>query len=160
KIEASPEEMDRAALAKEGRAELEEHPLDFSQDAPMPFGKVAIVGRVGIVLVEADRIGQLVRHVMNADLDAELLQRLDDLGIEIGDRPRIKPDLPDRTVVGRSDQRVIQKVQLELEAIRDGRRGQAPGRDIENNVPGMIEPWRLREPDLANDLGPEMQGWR
>src|SRR6185312_9446549 len=44
KIEASPEEMDRAALAKEGRAELEEHPLDFSQDAPMPFGKVAIVG--------------------------------------------------------------------------------------------------------------------
>ena len=111
--------------------------------------------------LKRDRVGQLVRHVMDANLDAELGQGLHDLGIEIGDRPRIKPDLPDRAVVGRCDQRGIQKIELELEAavtIGDGRRGQAPGRQIKNNVPGMIEPGRLREPDLANDLGPEMQG--
>ena len=53
KIKASPEEMNQAALAKERRAELEEHPLDLGQYAPMPFGKVAVVGRVAVVLVEA-----------------------------------------------------------------------------------------------------------
>jgi hypothetical protein len=55
---------------------------------------------------------------------------------------------------------MIEEIEIELEgaiAERNWRRGQPPRRHKEHNVPGMIEPGRLREADLAHDLRPEMQ---
>src|SRR5580704_7451690 len=55
---------------------------------------------------------------------------------------------------------MIQKIELYLEipgAIRN-RRSRKPARgDIERHMPGMVEPGRERQPDLADDLGPQLQ---
>src|SRR5512140_2194059 len=56
---------------------------------------------------------------------------------------------------------MLQEVKFQLEAalpIRN-RGGDEPSRgDIQRDMPGVIEPWRLGEPDLADYLGPQMQG--
>ena len=38
----------------------------------MPLGVVAIVGSMDMILAEADRIGNLVGQLIDADLDAKL----------------------------------------------------------------------------------------
>ena len=53
------------------------------------------------------------------------------------------------------------KIELDLEDLgpdRDRRRAESPGGDIERRLPAMVEPGGQRQPDLADDLGPELQG--
>ena len=53
------------------------------------------------------------------------------------------------------------EIELDLECLRsdrDRRCAKSPGRHIERRLPAVIEPGGEREPDLADDLGPEMQG--
>ena len=53
------------------------------------------------------------------------------------------------------------EIELDLEYLRpdrDRRRAKSPGGHIERRLPAVIEPGGEREPDLADDLGPEMQG--
>src|SRR5450756_1529696 len=55
---------------------------------------------------------------------------------------------------------MIDEVEVDLEAahaVWNGRRRQPARGDIERDMPGMIEPRRAREPDLADDLGPQVQ---
>ena len=55
---------------------------------------------------------------------------------------------------------MIDEVEVDLERARAvrNRRGRQPARgDVKRDVPGMIEPGRAREADLADDLGPQMQ---
>ena len=55
---------------------------------------------------------------------------------------------------------MIDEVEFDLEisrTVRD-RRGRQPARaHIDRHMPGMIEPGCAGEPDLADDLGPEVQ---
>jgi len=55
---------------------------------------------------------------------------------------------------------VVDEIEVNLEgaiAVWNRRGGQAMRRHVEHDMPGVIEPRRLREPDLANDLRPEVQ---
>src|SRR5262249_17714149 len=90
KVETSPEEVNRAALADERGAELEEDAIDLREDAPMPLGKTTDVGRVARVVAETDRVGQLVGHIMDADFDSKIGEGPHDLGIEIADTPGLQ----------------------------------------------------------------------
>ena len=52
------------------------------------------------------------------------------------------------------------EIEIELKAaiaVGDERGGKAAWRRIKHDVPGLIEPRRLREADLADDLRPQMQ---
>ena len=55
---------------------------------------------------------------------------------------------------------MVEEIEFELERaipVRDRRGGQPAWRHIKHHVPGMIEPGRLSQADLARDLRPEMQ---
>src|SRR5664279_568004 len=55
---------------------------------------------------------------------------------------------------------MIDEVEIDLKAarsIRDRRGGEAARCDIQRDVPGMVQPRRPDQTDLADDLGPQMQ---
>ena len=65
-----------------------------------------------------------------------------------------------RAVAGGNPQGVIEKVEFDLEGARAiwNRRGRQSARgDVQRDVPGMVQPGFAREPDLADDLGPQLQ---
>ena len=52
------------------------------------------------------------------------------------------------------------KTDLErIKAMRDRRSRQAARSQVERDVPGMIDPWREREANLADDLRPHVKGF-
>ena len=112
----------------------------------MPLGVFAVVGGVDMVLAEADRVGNLVGELIDADLDAEFREDAHDVGIEIGDGAREEPDLLLTAVARRRPQLMVEEIEIELERalpVRDRRGGQPARRHIKHHVPGMIEPGRL-----------------
>src|SRR3954447_21813781 len=55
---------------------------------------------------------------------------------------------------------MIDEIEINLErprAVGHRRCRQSARSDIKRHMPGMIEPWRLDEPDLDDDLSPELQ---
>ena len=54
------------------------------EDAPEALRVFAVVGGVDMVLAEADRVGNLVGELIDADLDAKLREDAHELGIEVG----------------------------------------------------------------------------
>ena len=133
---------------------------DCSRMRQKRLREIPVVGRVNLILAEADRVGNLVGKLVDADVDAKFRKRAHDVRIEIGHAPRVEPDRLFAAVAGRAAQHVVEKVEVELEAaiaIRNCRRGQAARRYIENDVPGMVEPRGLHEPYFADDLRPELQ---
>src|ERR1700678_3945332 len=56
---------------------------------------------------------------------------------------------------------MVDEIEVDLErarAVRNRRGRQAARGDVKHDVPGVIEPWGARGADLADDLGPQMQG--
>ena len=80
--------MHRAALANEAGAELFEDPVRLHEHAPEALRVVRIVGGVAAVCTETHRAGDLAWQLIDAHLDAELHQRLQRFGIEVGDALR------------------------------------------------------------------------
>src|SRR6185437_2887016 len=87
-IEAAPEEMHRAALADEARAELAEHAVERDQDAPEAFGIDAIVARMDGVALERNRTGHFRRRRVDADLDSGRGEHVHRLAVEVGNAHR------------------------------------------------------------------------
>src|SRR5687767_9360884 len=55
---------------------------------------------------------------------------------------------------------MLHEIKIDLEdsiIIRNRRRCETGGRDVERHVPAMIDPWTLRETNLADDLRPQLQ---
>src|SRR5687767_6305589 len=61
-VGAAPEEMHGTALADEARPEFLEHALCLQQHTPVSVHVLRIVCTMRCILVERNRIGQLVRH--------------------------------------------------------------------------------------------------
>ena len=132
-VEAAPEEMHRAAFADEARSERPEHPVRLQQNAPELLCVIGVIGRMRVVLAEADWRVDLVRQVVDADLDAQFGQNAHQLGVKCGDGARMKPDLPDGAIARGGEQHMPRKIEIELEcALAKGnrRRGQSPRRHI------------------------------
>src|SRR5262249_52679781 len=84
-IKTAPEEMHRARLAEEAGAELFEHAVAVDEDLQEALYRHRIVGGMRGVLREARRLRQLVRHVVDSKLNAQLSQRCQDIGVEARD---------------------------------------------------------------------------
>src|SRR6516225_11934176 len=65
-VEAAPEEMHRAAFAEKAGAELREDPINLKQNSPETLRVFWSVGRMLRVLVERNRVGDLVRNAIDA----------------------------------------------------------------------------------------------
>src|SRR5258708_39716284 len=85
-IETAPEEMHRAGLAEEAGAELLEHPIGVDKNLKKAPHRVRVVGGVLVILREADRLRQFVRHLVDHDVNAELGENSHSSRVETCDR--------------------------------------------------------------------------
>ncbi len=112
------------------------------------------------VPVERDGVGDLAGHGGDGRLNAEGGQRAHRGGVELRHRHRLQRDVARGAVAHIQPQHVIDEVEIDLELASAGRHrsgGQPARGHIERDVPGMVQPWRQREADLADHLGPQMQ---
>ena len=113
-----------------------------------------------VVVGERERGIDLVGPRPNLHRDAELVERTHRLGIEIGDRLGFERDPTGAAVTGSDVQPVLDEVELEVEDARfvwDRGRGQTTRTDVEGDLPPVVDHRRVRESDLADDLGPHVQ---
>jgi hypothetical protein len=71
-VKASPKEMNRARLAEKRATKIKENIVRGQQDAPKPCHVVAVVRCMREIPIEGNRIGHLVRNLIDAYLDSEL----------------------------------------------------------------------------------------
>ena len=159
-VEASPEEVDGAALSDEAAPERLEHGLHGDERPPERVRRRRVVGSMHRVRLEADRIRNLHRLRPDADVDPQPAQGIHHEPIELGDRPRLEPD-PLRAAVGAAEDELVGD---EVERDRDGpipvgqrRRREAPRSHLEGDVPVVVRERRERETDLAHDLRPHVE---
>jgi hypothetical protein len=80
--------------------------------------------------------------------------------MEVGDRLRLQGKGLAPAVVDADPQAVLDKVEIDLEGARamgDRRGGQATAGEVKRHLPPVIDHWRLRQADLADDLGPHVE---
>src|SRR5207249_3807079 len=68
--------------------------------------------------------------------------------------------LPLPAVIPLDNQEMINEIEINLErprTVRHGRSGQAARRNIQRHVPRVINPWCLRQSNLADDLRPHVK---
>ena len=82
--------MHRAALSNESRAEVFQNRIHRDQDAEESLDRDPIVGFVHLILLEWDRIRNLVRGGMDFDVDAERVQGAHQFAIKVRNRARRK----------------------------------------------------------------------
>src|SRR5215831_2744801 len=92
-VEAAPKEMNRACLAQEAGSKKLEYAIGLDERAPKAVGGGGVVGGVGAVLRKWDRMGHLVRHLMDGDRDSDTVQNVDDPMVEVGDGSRLQRQL-------------------------------------------------------------------
>src|SRR5713226_10699428 len=112
------------------------------------------------VLRKPDRFRQFVGRLVDSDVNAEVRKVSRDSGVEARYRLSDQCQLPPYAVAGGGPQDMIDEVEIDLEGPRpigDRRGGQSARGDVQRDVPGMIQPGRARQADLADDLGPQMQ---
>lgn len=63
--------MDGARLAQEAGSEELEDAIDLDKRAPEPMGCGGVIGNVGAVLRKADRVRDLVWHLVDGHHDAD-----------------------------------------------------------------------------------------
>jgi hypothetical protein len=82
------------------------------------------------------------------------------VGIKFRDRYRLEHELAGMTVIGAQPQHVVDEIEIDLELARpvwNGRRRQAARSHVKRDMPGVIEPRRLGQPNLADNLRRQMQ---
>jgi hypothetical protein len=153
--------MDGTDLADEARAKEGEHTIDLHQGLPEAVRLLGIIGGMRHVPLERDGIVEFNRHGPDSDFEAKRTQPPHDLAMELGDRagPQRQPLAP--AAAGLDQELMIGEVEVDLEriaVIRHQRGGEAPCRDIERDLPPVIYERRLGQADLADHLGPQLQG--
>ena len=113
------------------------------------------------VLGERRGVGDLDGAGQDVDLDAQGGERRHRLVVEAGDRARLEGHGSLLAVGGAQGQDVVDEVELDLQAALAGvhqRRRQSAGRDVEGDLPPVIDRRFEGESHLADDLGPPMHG--
>ncbi|MBI4266710.1 MAG: hypothetical protein HY657_20270 [Acidobacteria bacterium] len=121
---------------------------------------VRIVRAVHLVLLEGDRVGDLIRLRHDRDGPVERARRVHDAAVEGGHGLRLERHGGDAPVARLDDQPVVDEVEADFErapAVWDRRGRQAARRHVERGVPGMIDRRAVPQPDLADDLQPHVE---
>ena len=159
-IEAAPEEMHQARLAKKpGTKELEDA-ISLEKRAPEAMGRGGVIASMAAILREEDRVEHLVRHLVDRYCDAEAVQECDRPPMEIGNGLRLERKASLLVATRAREETVSDEIELDLEdfaADRDRRGAEPACGDIERDLPTVIESGGQLQPDLADDLSPELQ---
>ena len=106
--------MDGAGLAHEAAAEKLKDAIDLEEGTPKAMGGVGIVGSVGLVLREADRVRDLVRHLVDFHNDAHAVQEIHSRTIEVGNGLWLERERSFFAMTGAGDEAVTDKVEFDL----------------------------------------------
>src|SRR5688572_17883898 len=159
-IRGTPKEVDGAALANESAAENLENAIRLHEHAPEAVHRIAVVGLVGAIAFERNRILQLVGAAVNLDRYVQPRERVEHLLVELSDGLRLERHVEKTAVGGPHDELVRDEIELDLERARagwNGRRRQSARGDVERTVTGVVDPRRLRQADLPDDLCPQLK---
>ena len=158
-IEAPPPEVHGARLAEEAAPEPLEDPFDLDEHLPAGPCRRGVVGAMGRVGFEANRVGHLDRHSPDPGVDIEARQRVHDEPIKLGHRPRPE-GYRGVTAIGQLDG---ESVRDEVERDRDEapidrqrQRGEPAWCYLQRRVPVMVRERGQAERQLADDLRPHM----
>src|SRR5262245_52286198 len=160
-VRTSPEDVHRAALADKTPAELLEHAVALHEHLPEARGVITIVRTMDLVLIERDRIDDLVWPARDADRPTELLWFEEHPLIESRHRLWLERNRDKAPIARFDNQAMVDEVKDDFESLTpvgDQRRGQPACGDVKGGVPGVVDGWRVPEPDFADDLQPEVQG--
>jgi hypothetical protein len=152
----------RAGLAEEAGAEPLEDSFDRYQRLPEPARRIGVVTGVHPVVDEGDGVGDLDGDRPDRGAHAELAEHAHDVGVEVGHRPGLEWHGPLLAVDSGDIETVGDEVEVDLERptarVRHQRGREAAGRHVERRVPPVVGQRLVREPDLADHLGVEVQG--
>ena len=113
-----------------------------------------------VVLVEAGGVSNFVGFRVDLHLQPKPCHLLHQALVESRHRPRFQRKTTG-TAVARVDRKpMLHEVKIDLErliAVRNGRRREPRGRHVQRDMPAMIDPGTLRQPNLAGDLHPPVQ---
>jgi hypothetical protein len=101
------------------------------------------------------------RFLLNRDVDAEVAERLVQVGVEAGDRQPAGEEERFRPAVSRlHDESILEKVEDDLEfrfVVVEATGGEAADVDVERHVPPVVPRSRRRQPHLPEDLAVEVE---
>src|SRR4029434_7352607 len=117
-IKTAPEKMHRTALAAETRAKFLKYAIGLHEHAPKPvriFGGIKVVL---FILINRNRILNLVRRGVDSHRQFEIAQRLHYTPIKFGNRLRFQWNGSPRAIALVDEQLMIDEIKLYLESVR------------------------------------------
>ncbi|MNQ73402.1 hypothetical protein D3C85_881310 [compost metagenome] len=159
-IERAPEQLDGTALAQKPCAKQVEHPVHLHQSPPVVTRDLGVIDAKPLVQRKGRRLGHFVGRQVDAARHAQRAQGVLHLGVEVGDGPGFQHNPALASVADPDDQGPGDEVELHRKpdrAVRDQARRQPPRRNPQRHVPAVVQPGRLRQPRLADDLRPQLQ---
>lgn len=128
KIQRAKEQMYRAALADEPPAKLFEHSIGLDEDPPEALGMIAIVRPVRFVQIEADRVRNFIRFLVNRDLEIEASHLAHQAAVKRRYRLRLEREAG-RASIARADRELVpDEIEIDLKcskAVGNWRSGEA-----------------------------------
>ena len=151
------------ALPRKPVRNRREHAVDLDQRAPAALRRGGVVGGVDACRRRRGS-GRPLRSARG--WIATSMPRRRELGQRRGDGSRPPTSAPARSRARRRSTCAATRrwstksnsISSTLAADVDRRRAEPARADVERHVPAVVEPGRQREPDLADDLRPAMQG--
>src|SRR5215510_5667300 len=125
--------MNRAALSDESSPELFKHAIDLDQRAPEAGCVHRIVVTLSRVLLERDSVGHFARCRVNADIEVERGEILEDRLVELGYGTGLEGYEPPPPIDRLDHQLVLEEIETHLEGrtlVRDRRGTQTPCRHV------------------------------
>src|SRR5580765_6537416 len=107
--------MHRTTLANEPRAKLVEDTTSLHEYSPEPVGVLRIVATMRFILVEGDRVGNLVGASVRSHSQFEPFHFLHEAPVERGHRLRLERQIRLPTIGRLHDQLMSEKIEINLE---------------------------------------------
>jgi hypothetical protein len=97
---------------------------------------------------------------VDGNANSQFAQLTEQLGVERRHRLRLQRQGRFTAVTRLYEEAVVEEIKGEVESpitLGDGGSREAPRGHVKRNVPGVVDPRRLREADLPYDLSPPME---
>src|SRR5918995_4472786 len=160
-VHRPPEQVDWAALSDEARTELEHYAFSLHQHPPKAIHRIAVVIPVNFIDCKRDGLRYLVRPRDDAHGEIQPDQLVHQSMVERGYRLRLERETAAAAVTRSDREAMFHQIEIDLKltvAVRNRRRGEPTRRHVKRGMPRMVDPRRLNETDLSDDLQPHVQG--
>ena len=127
---------------------------------PEPARIFRMVRGMNAILVKGNRVRDFHGHSPNLDVDSGRTKHPQKVLVKVRDRAGRERNGFDLAIVGLQHQLVVEEIEPQLKGevrVRNRSGREAAGRNIERNVPPVVQPGGKREPNLADDLRPPVE---